>query len=97
MIWNWVSEPAWLAVTMPAPSSKPPQSTTARVPKRSDSAPQRNEPMPMQSQLRSAAVETPVRDQPVASDMGWRKMLSESIEPTPMQVTTMPAPTMTQP
>ena len=39
----------------------------------------------------------PVRDQPIASDMGWRKTLSESIAPTPMQVTTMPAPTTNQP
>ena len=46
--------------------------------------------MPMQSQLRSAAVEMPVRDQPVASDMGWRKTPSESMVPTPMQLTTMP-------
>jgi len=47
--------------------------------------------------VRSAAVEIPVRDQPIASDMGWRKMPSESIAPTPTQVTTIPAPTMTQP
>ena len=40
------------------------------------------------------AIEMPVRDQPIASDMGWRKILSESIAPNPMQVTTKPAPTM---
>ncbi len=51
----------------------------------------------MLSQVRSAAIEMPVRDQPIASDMGWRKILSESIAPNPMQVTTKPAPTMTQP
>ena len=51
----------------------------------------------MASQLSSAAVETPVRDQPVASEIGCRKMLSASIAPTPMQVTTMPVPTMIQP
>ena len=28
---------------------------------------------------------------------GWRKMLSESIAPTPMHVTTIPTPTTTQP
>jgi hypothetical protein len=67
------------------------------VPTRSESAPQKNDPTPIPSQLRSAAVEMPVRDQPIASDMGWRKMLSESIAPTPMQVTTIPAPTMIQP
>jgi hypothetical protein len=51
----------------------------------------------MPSQLRRAAVEMPVRDQPMASEMGWRKMLSESIAPIPIQVTRKPAPTMTQP
>jgi hypothetical protein len=51
----------------------------------------------MQSQFTMAAVEIPVRDQPVDSDMGWRKMLSESIAPTPMQVTRMPVPTMIHP
>ena len=51
----------------------------------------------MQSQLRSAAVEIPVRDQPMASDIGCRKTLSDSIAPSPMQVTTTPTPTMTQP
>jgi hypothetical protein len=51
----------------------------------------------MQSQVRRAAVDTAVRDQPIASDMGCRNTLSESIAPKPTQVTTMPAPTMTQP
>jgi len=51
----------------------------------------------MQSQVMSEAVEIPVRDHPIASDMGWRKTLNESIEPSPMQVTTIPTPTMVQP
>ncbi len=72
-------------------------STTARVPIRSESAPQKNDPTPMQRKLRSAAVEMPVRDQPIASDMGWRKTPSENIAPNPTQVTTIAAPTMTQP
>ena len=38
-----------------------------------------------------------MRDQPIAWAMGWRKMLSDSIAPMPMQVTTIPTPTMTQP
>ena len=82
---------------MPRPSRTPPQSTTARVPMRSERAPHTNVPTPMQSQLMVAAVEMPVRDQPIASAMGCRKMLSESIAPKPTQVTTMPAPTITQP
>ena len=75
----------------------PPQSTTARVPRRSESAPQRNDPAPMQIQLRSAAVEIPARDQPIASDMGWRKTPSESMAPNPTQVMMAPAATMTHP
>ena len=56
-----------------------------------------NDPTPMLSQLMRAAVEMPVRDQPVAAAMGCRKMLSDSIAPKPTQLTTMPVPTMTQP
>ena len=88
---------AWLAVTKPRPSKTPPDSTTARVPNRSESAPQKNDPTPMQRKFRSAAVEMPVRDQPIESEMGWRKTPSDIIAPSPMQVTTRPAPTMTQP
>ncbi len=40
--WNCHRLCAWLAVTRPSPSSRLPVSTTMRVPKRSDSAPQRN-------------------------------------------------------
>jgi hypothetical protein len=62
-------------------------------PHRSESAPQTIEPTPMQRKLRSAAVEMPVRDQSIAAAMGWRKTLSESIAPCPMQVTMIPTPT----
>jgi hypothetical protein len=51
----------------------------------------------MKRKLSSAAVETLVRDQPVAADMGCRKMPSDIIVPMPRQVMTMPAPTMIQP
>jgi len=51
----------------------------------------------MQSQLTSAAVEMPVRDQPIASEIGRRNTLSASIAPTPTQVTTIPAPTTNHP
>ena len=44
-----------------------------------------------------AAPAMPVRDQPMASTMGARNTLSDSIAPKPTQVTTMPTPTMTQP
>ena len=71
--------------------------TTSRVPNRSESAPQTNAPAPMVRKLRSAAVEIPVRDQPIASAMGGRKMPSDDIAPIATQLTTMPTPTITQP
>src|SRR2546430_4427654 len=93
----WTRLVVWLAVTSPRPSRTPPASTTARVPNRSDSAPQRKPPRPMQSQLMSAAVEIPVRDQPIASAIGARNTVSETIAPKPTQVTTIPTPTIVQP
>ena len=45
----------------------------------------------------SAAVEIPVRDQPIARAMGCRNTVSEIIAPNPTQVTTIPTPTMIQP
>jgi hypothetical protein len=51
----------------------------------------------MLNQLIVAASETPVRDQPMASAIGCRKMLSDSIVPSPMHETTMPTATMIQP
>ena len=82
---------------MPRPRSAPPHSTTIRVPYRSDSAPHMNAPTPMQRKFSIAAVAIPVRDQPMADAMGWRKTLSVSIAPNPTQVTPIPTPTMTQP
>src|SRR2546425_371274 len=95
--WNWPRVAAWLAVTRPRPSRTPPQSTTARVPNRSDSAPQANDPTPMLRKLRSAAIEMPARDQPIAADMRASQTLSERIAPSPPQVTTIPTPTMVHP
>jgi hypothetical protein len=51
----------------------------------------------MLRKLRSAAIEMPVRDQPIWVDIGWRKTPSENIAPKPTQVMTMAAPTTTQP
>ena len=75
----------------------PPLTTTTRVPNRSERAPQANDPTPMARKLRSAAVEIPVRVQPIDSDIGWRKTPSEVTEPCPMQLMTIPTPTITQP
>jgi hypothetical protein len=44
-----------------------------------------------------AAIDMPVRDQPVSVAIGCMKTASENIEPMPMQVINMPAPTTTQP
>ena len=95
--WNCSSVAAWLPRSAPRPSSTPPASTTARVPNRSDSEPQKNDPKPMARKLSTAAVEMPARDQPMSCAIGCRKTPSDIIVPMPMQVTTMPAPTMTQP
>ena len=43
------------------------------------------------------AVEMPVRDQPVSTDIGWRNTASENIAPMLTQVMSAPAATMTQP
>ena len=43
------------------------------------------------------AVEMPVRDQPVSTDIGCRNTASENIEPMLTQVISAPAPTITQP
>ena len=51
----------------------------------------------MHKKLSRAAVEMAVRDHPVAADIGCKKMPSDIIVPSPRQVMTSPAPTMTQP
>ena len=88
---------AWLAATRPVPSSSAPASTTMRVPNRSDSAPQKNAANPMERKSIVAAAETPLRDQPIASEIGCRNTASDSIAPKPTQVISAPAPTTTQP
>ena len=95
--WNRSSVAAWLAASSPQASSTPPVSTTARVPNRSDSEPQKNDPKPIARKLSTAANEMPARDQPISCDIGWRNTPSDIIVPMLMQVTTMPMPTITQP
>ncbi len=53
--------------------------------------------MPIVRKSSVMAVEMPVRDQPVASDIGCRKTASENIEPMATHPIRPPAPTMTQP
>ena len=88
---------AQLAAIRPAPSRPPPDNTTRRVPIRSDIAPQNSDANPMHRKSIIAALEIVERDHPVATDIGCRKTPSDSAVPNPMQVMTMPAPTMTQP
>src|SRR5882724_12658695 len=87
--WNPPRVVARLAITVPNPIRVPPRSTTRRVPSRSETAPQKNDPTPMLRKLSRAAVEMPVRDQPVSADIGWRKTPRENIAPNPIQVTTI--------
>ena len=72
-------------------------STTMRVPKRSLSAPQPKAAKPIARKSMVMAVEMPVRDQPVASDIGCRKTASENIEPMATHPIRPPAATITQP
>jgi hypothetical protein len=53
--------------------------------------------MPMARKLSVIALETPARDQPVASVIGWRKTARENMAPAATQVITAPIATMTQP
>ncbi len=88
---------AWLAAIKPAPSNSVPDSTTVRVPNRSDKAPQKNAATPMQRKSIVAAAETPLRDQPMASEIGCRNTASDSIDPNATHVISAPTATTTQP
>ena len=68
-----------------------------RAPWRSLMAPQAKAEKPIARKSMVMAVEMPVRDQPVSSDMGCRNTASENIEPMAMQVISMPAATTIQP
>jgi hypothetical protein len=51
----------------------------------------------MHRKLSVAAVDMPLRDQPVSPAIGCKNTARESIAPMAMQVINMPAPTTTQP
>src|SRR5256885_15927368 len=55
--WRCQSAVAWLDTTRPRPSSAPPAIVTARLPSRSDTAPQKNEPAPIAIQLVRASTD----------------------------------------
>ncbi len=94
--WNSASDEARLASTSASPSSAAPAKTTARVPKRSLSAPQPKPAMPMVRKSSVMALDIPARDQPVAADIGCRYTASENIAPMLTQVISAPAPMITQ-
>src|SRR5207244_8910468 len=94
---NCQSDDTWLDSTMPSPSKSPPLTATMRVPMRSESDPQRNEPSPIATQLISATLEIALRLQPTDSSIGVRKTPSEKRMPMPMQMISAEAPTTTQP
>src|SRR5882724_8291992 len=97
MSWNSSRLVARLASVNPSPSKSPPASTTIRGPKRSVSAPQPKEAKPIVTNTIVMALDTPVRDQPVASDIGARKTANENVVPIAKQPIKAPAPTTTQP
>ena len=68
-----------------------------RGPNRSVSAPQPKAATPIARKSIVIAVEMPVRDQPVASDIGCRKTASEKRQPMATQPIRAPAATTTQP
>ena len=88
---------ARLASARPAPTSTAPDSTTGSGPNRSVSAPQPKAAKPMVTNTIVMALEMPVRDQPVASDIGARKTASENTAPMAMHPISAPAATTTQP
>src|SRR5215470_5357419 len=95
--WNSMRVVARLAAMRPVPRSTLPDSTTNRVPNRSESTPQKKEAAPIHRKSSVAASDMPLRDQPVSVAIGCRKTASENIDPMPTQVSNIPAPTTTQP
>ena len=85
--WSCQSLVAWLDSTSASPSRKPPASVTGRLPKRSETAPQQNEPRPIAIQLMSAVVEMALRLQRIESSSGLRNTPREKSDPCPMATT----------
>ena len=81
----------------PIASRIAPDSTTIRVPKRSDIVPQKKAASAMARKSSVAAPEMPACDQPIVSDIGCRNTASDIIVPKPTQVISAPTATTTQP
>jgi hypothetical protein len=70
---------------------------TRRLPRRSDTAPQQNEPAPMAIQLISAVVEMALRLQCIDSSSGLRNTPREKSDPCPKATTVAAEASTTQP
>src|SRR5262249_41875339 len=95
--WKCQSAVAWLERTIPRPSRNPPARVTRRLPRRSDTAPQQNEPAPIATQLIIAVVEMALRLQRIDSSSGLRNTPSEKSDPCPKATTVAAAASTTQP
>ena len=78
-------------------SSTPPESTTTRPPRRSETYPEANEPTPMTIQLSSAIVPTLARDQPIDVSSGCWNTARVNRVPMAIVMMTKAAPSTTQP
>src|SRR5262249_33038167 len=85
--WRCQRAVAWLERTIPRPSRNPPARVTRRLPRRSDTAPQQNEPAPMAIQLIIAVVEMALRLQRIDSSSGLRNTASGKSDPRPEAAT----------
>ena len=94
--WNSKRLVARLESARPAPSRIVPMRTTGRGPMRSTSRPQARPEAAIVRKPMVIALDTPVRDQPVAAVSGTRNTGSENIAPIATQPRKPPAATITQ-
>ena len=94
--WNWKRLVARLASARPTPSRTVPIRTTVRGPMRSTSSPQARPEAAIVRKPIVIALETPVRDQPVAAVSGTRNTGRQNIAPIATQPRKPPAATITQ-
>jgi hypothetical protein len=95
--WRCQRAVAWLERTIPRPRRNPPAMVTRRLPRRSDTTPQQNEPAPMAIQLIIAVVEMALRLQCIDSSSGFRNTPSAKSDPCPKATTVAAAASTTQP
>ena len=91
-----MSDVAWLASARLPASNADPAMTTTRGPKRSDKVPQNMLAKASARNPMVMAVDTPVVDQPVSSEMGLSSTGNENMAPIATQPNRPPAATITQ-